>query len=83
MNSAVRGEEERRRDRGQSGWAPRLEYPLSVVSYELDWPAIVCVCLSPGPLEKGQVRNEALRELRVELSKKHRAGELDGFTLYL
>uniref|UniRef100_A0A8C5FTS9 Cdc23 domain-containing protein n=1 Tax=Gadus morhua TaxID=8049 RepID=A0A8C5FTS9_GADMO len=38
---------------------------------------------SLGPLEKGQVRNEALRELRVELSKKHRAGELDGFTLYL
>lgn len=37
----------------------------------------------PGPLEKGQVRNEALRELRVELSKKHIAGELDGFTLYL
>lgn len=36
-----------------------------------------------GPLEKGQVRNEALRELRVELSKKHTAGELDGFTLYL
>lgn len=36
-----------------------------------------------GPLEKGQVRNEALRELRVELSKKHAAGELDGFTLYL
>lgn len=36
-----------------------------------------------GPLEKGQVRNEALRELRVELSKKHIAGELDGFTLYL
>ncbi|KAK0154937.1 Cell division cycle protein 23 [Merluccius polli] len=38
---------------------------------------------SLGPLEKGQVRNEALRELRVELSKKHGAGELDGFTLYL
>uniref|UniRef100_A0A8C8IHF7 Cyclosome subunit 8 n=1 Tax=Oncorhynchus tshawytscha TaxID=74940 RepID=A0A8C8IHF7_ONCTS len=38
---------------------------------------------SLGPLEKGQVRNEALRELRVELSKKHSAGELDGFTLYL
>ncbi|KAG5844177.1 hypothetical protein ANANG_G00158860 [Anguilla anguilla] len=38
---------------------------------------------SLGPLEKGQVRNEALRELRVELSKKHQAGELDGFTLYL
>ncbi|TKS83983.1 Cell division cycle protein 23 -like protein [Collichthys lucidus] len=38
---------------------------------------------SLGPLEKGQVRNEALRELRVELSKKHIAGELDGFTLYL
>uniref|UniRef100_A0A7N8XRZ5 CDC23 (cell division cycle 23, yeast, homolog) n=1 Tax=Mastacembelus armatus TaxID=205130 RepID=A0A7N8XRZ5_9TELE len=38
---------------------------------------------SLGPLEKGQVRNEALRELRVELSKKHTAGELDGFTLYL
>lgn len=36
-----------------------------------------------GPLEKGQVRNEALRELRVELSKKHTARELDGFTLYL
>ncbi|XDV39145.1 hypothetical protein PO909_008425 [Leuciscus waleckii] len=36
-----------------------------------------------GPLEKGQVRNEALRELRVELSKKHSAGELDGFALYL
>lgn len=36
-----------------------------------------------GPLEKGQVRNEALRELRVELSKKHSAGELDSFTLYL
>uniref|UniRef100_A0A3B3ZU75 Cyclosome subunit 8 n=1 Tax=Periophthalmus magnuspinnatus TaxID=409849 RepID=A0A3B3ZU75_9GOBI len=34
------------------------------------------------PLEKGQVRNEALRELRVELSKKHTASELDGFTLY-
>ena len=45
----------------------------------------VCVCVRfcPGPLEKGQVRNEALRELRVELSKKHEAGELDGFTLYL
>uniref|UniRef100_A0A672R1Z7 Cyclosome subunit 8 n=1 Tax=Sinocyclocheilus grahami TaxID=75366 RepID=A0A672R1Z7_SINGR len=38
---------------------------------------------SLGPLEKGQVRNEALRELRVELSKKHSAGELDGFGLYL
>ncbi|KAF4098143.1 cell division cycle protein 23 homolog isoform X1 [Onychostoma macrolepis] len=38
---------------------------------------------SLGPLEKGQVRNEALRELRVELSKKHSAGELDGFSLYL
>ncbi|XP_048850941.1 cell division cycle protein 23 homolog [Brienomyrus brachyistius] len=38
---------------------------------------------SLGPLEKGQVRNEALRELRAELSKKHRAGELDGFALYL
>lgn len=41
------------------------------------------VCLVAGPLEKGQVRNEALRELRVELSKKHSAGELDGFALYL
>ena len=40
-------------------------------------------CVVAGPLEKGQVRNEALRELRVELSKKHNAGELDGFTLYL
>lgn len=40
-------------------------------------------CAMAGPLEKGQVRNEALRELRVELSKKHTAGELDGFTLYL
>ena len=40
-------------------------------------------CVAAGPLEKGQVRNEALRELRVELSKKHIAGELDGFTLYL
>uniref|UniRef100_A0A4W5KTT0 Cdc23 domain-containing protein n=1 Tax=Hucho hucho TaxID=62062 RepID=A0A4W5KTT0_9TELE len=39
--------------------------------------------MAAGPLEKGQVRNEALRELRVELSKKHSAGELDGFTLYL
>ncbi|XP_028842596.1 cell division cycle protein 23 homolog [Denticeps clupeoides] len=38
---------------------------------------------SLGPLEKGQVRNEALRELRVDLSKKHSAGELDGFALYL
>lgn len=37
----------------------------------------------PGPLEKGQVKNEALRELRVELSKKHQARELDGFGLYL
>ncbi|TEA36425.1 hypothetical protein DBR06_SOUSAS10810012, partial [Sousa chinensis] len=36
-----------------------------------------------GPLEKGQVKNEALRELRVELSKKHQARELDGFGLYL
>ncbi|OWK11907.1 CDC23 [Cervus elaphus hippelaphus] len=36
-----------------------------------------------GPLEKGQVKNEALRELRVELSKKHHARELDGFGLYL
>lgn len=43
----------------------------------------VFFCVSLGPLEKGQVRNEALRELRVELSKKHIAGELDGFTLYL
>lgn len=41
------------------------------------------LCAMAGPLEKGQVRNEALRELRVELSKKHTAGELDGFTLYL
>ncbi|XP_027538598.1 cell division cycle protein 23 homolog isoform X1 [Neopelma chrysocephalum] len=38
---------------------------------------------SLGPLEKGQVKNEALRELRVELSKKHKARELDGFGLYL
>ncbi|KAG9490592.1 cell division cycle protein 23 homolog isoform X3 [Eleutherodactylus coqui] len=38
---------------------------------------------SLGPLEKGQVKNEALRELRVELSKKHKARELDGFSLYL
>ncbi|XP_008689778.1 cell division cycle protein 23 homolog isoform X2 [Ursus maritimus] len=38
---------------------------------------------SLGPLEKGQVKNEALRELRVELSKKHQARELDGFGLYL
>ncbi|NXA72499.1 CDC23 protein, partial [Thryothorus ludovicianus] len=38
---------------------------------------------SLGPLEKGQVKNEALRELRVELSKKHKAQELDGFGLYL
>lgn len=47
---------------------------------------ICCFCLlwlAAGPLEKGQVRNEALRELRVELSKKHSAGELEGFTLYL
>lgn len=51
---------------------------------------VICISLSQniqylilGPLEKGQVRNEALRELRVELSKKHIAGELDGFTLYL
>lgn len=43
----------------------------------------LCVHLVAGPLEKGQVRNEALRELRVELSKKHSAGELDGFALYL
>lgn len=39
--------------------------------------------LHVGPLEKGQVKNEALRELRVELSKKHKARELDGFGLYL
>ncbi|XP_033907655.2 cell division cycle protein 23 homolog [Acipenser ruthenus] len=38
---------------------------------------------SLGPLEKGQVKNETLRELRVELSKKHKARELDGFGLYL
>ncbi|KAL7985918.1 hypothetical protein Chor_011084 [Crotalus horridus] len=38
---------------------------------------------SLGPLEKGQVKNEVLRELRVELSKKHKARELDGFGLYL
>uniref|UniRef100_A0ACB8EI56 Anaphase-promoting complex subunit 23 n=1 Tax=Sphaerodactylus townsendi TaxID=933632 RepID=A0ACB8EI56_9SAUR len=38
---------------------------------------------SLGPLEKGQVKNEILRELRVELSKKHKARELDGFGLYL
>ncbi|XP_048399145.1 cell division cycle protein 23 homolog [Stegostoma tigrinum] len=38
---------------------------------------------SLGPLEKGQVKNESLRELRVELSKKHKARELDGFGLYL
>ncbi|OBS80941.1 hypothetical protein A6R68_20837, partial [Neotoma lepida] len=36
-----------------------------------------------GPLEKGQVKNEALRELRVELSRKHQARGLDGFGLYL
>lgn len=36
-----------------------------------------------GPLEKGQVKNEVLRELRVELSKKHKTRELDGFGLYL
>lgn len=29
------------------------------------------------------MKNEALRELRVELSKKHKARELDGFGLYL
>nr|XP_020469209.1 cell division cycle protein 23 homolog [Monopterus albus]XP_020469210.1 cell division cycle protein 23 homolog [Monopterus albus] len=34
---------------------------------------------SLGPLEKGQVCNEALRELRVQLSKKNTADELDGF----
>lgn len=45
--------------------------------------AFVWFCVVLGPLEKGQVRNEALRELRVELSKKHTARELDGFTLYL
>ncbi|GCC32108.1 hypothetical protein chiPu_0010568 [Chiloscyllium punctatum] len=39
--------------------------------------------ISKGPLEKGQVKNESLRELRVELSKKHKARELDGFGLYL
>lgn len=44
---------------------------------------IIRMYLVAGPLEKGQVRNEALRELRVELSKKHSAGELDGFALYL
>lgn len=44
---------------------------------------LVMLHVTVGPLEKGQVRNEALRELRVELSKKHIAGELDGFTLYL
>ncbi|KAH0506119.1 Cell division cycle protein 23-like protein [Microtus ochrogaster] len=38
---------------------------------------------SLGPLEKGQVKNEALRELRVELSRKHQARGLDGFGLYL
>ncbi|XP_005992446.1 cell division cycle protein 23 homolog isoform X1 [Latimeria chalumnae] len=38
---------------------------------------------SLGPLEKGQVKNESLRELRVELSKKQKGGELDGFGLYL
>ncbi|XP_039629745.1 cell division cycle protein 23 homolog [Polypterus senegalus] len=38
---------------------------------------------SLGPLEKGQVKNESLRELRVELSKKHKAKDLDGFGLYL
>uniref|UniRef100_A0A2K6GYB6 Cdc23 domain-containing protein n=1 Tax=Propithecus coquereli TaxID=379532 RepID=A0A2K6GYB6_PROCO len=38
---------------------------------------------SLGPLKKGQVKNEALRELRVELSKKHQAREPDGFGLYL
>ncbi|XP_069755316.1 cell division cycle protein 23 homolog isoform X2 [Narcine bancroftii] len=38
---------------------------------------------SLGPLEKGQVKNESLRELRVELSRKHKARELDGFGLYL
>lgn len=44
---------------------------------------LVILHVTVGPLEKGQVRNEALRELRVELSKRHIAGELDGFTLYL
>lgn len=46
-------------------------------------PLLCLLCVILGPLEKGQVRNEALRELRVELSKKHIVGELDGFTLYL
>lgn len=51
--------------------------------YPLTLNLFVFFCVVLGPLEKGQVRNEALRELRVELSKKHIAGELDGFTLYL
>lgn len=38
---------------------------------------------SLGPLEKRQVKDEALGELRVELSKKYQARELDGFGLYL
>lgn len=47
------------------------------------WQTEQDVSLFAGPLEKGQVKNEVLRELRVELSKKHKARELDGFGLYL
>ena len=39
--------------------------------------------LTEQEAELVKVKNEALRELRVELSKKHKAQELDGFGLYL
>lgn len=58
----------------------RTEITLVIL---LTFDNFVFFCVVLGPLEKGQVRNEALRELRVELSKKHITGELDGFTLYL
>lgn len=66
------------------GEGSQLEFWLLIQKY-------MCVCLRMttdvfsllGPLEKGQVKNEALRELRVELSRKHQARGLDGFGLYL
>lgn len=67
-----------------TAWVRIIEFVMAYTRVVLVIAAqLLFVCTILGPLEKGQVRNEALRELRVELTKKHTAGELDGFTLYL
>uniref|UniRef100_A0A8C4NE93 Cyclosome subunit 8 n=1 Tax=Eptatretus burgeri TaxID=7764 RepID=A0A8C4NE93_EPTBU len=65
----------------QSPKASFLHYYARYLSQEMKKEHVHLDTL--GPLVKGQLTNEALRLLRVGLSKKHQKKELDGYCLYV